>query len=93
MSELLEYTKTDPPPQDSLEVLATEGYLRALNNIFERTLLGKKTRIFQPDGTGMLRLDKGFSYFQDWAQEIVDGGVFESGVDSKQFIAWQVCDN
>ena len=89
----MEYAKTDPPPKDSLEVLATEGYLRALNNIFEKTLLGKKTRIFQPDGTGMLRLDKGFSYFREWAQELVDSGAFVSGVDSRQFIAWQVCDN
>ena len=39
--------KTDPPPQDSLEVLATEDYLRALNDVFESTLLGKKIRIFQ----------------------------------------------
>ena len=78
----MEYAKTDPPSQDSLEVLAAEGYLRALNNIFERTLLGKKTRIFQQDGTGMQRLDKGFSYFREWAQELVDIGVFESGVDS-----------
>ena len=47
MSELPEYAKMDPSPEDSCEVLATESYLRALNNIFERTLLGKKTRIFQ----------------------------------------------
>ena len=32
----MEYAKTDPSPLDSLEVLAAEGYLRALNNIFER---------------------------------------------------------
>ena len=93
MSELLEYAKAQPPPQDSLEVLATEGYLRALNNIFERTLLGRKTRIFQSDGTSMQRLDKGFSYFQEWAKELVEGGVLNNSVDSTQFIAWQVCVN
>ena len=86
----MEYAKTDPPPHDSLGVLATEAYLRALNNIFERTLLGRKSSIFQPDGSSMQRLDQGFSYFQEWAQEHVDGGAFESGVDSKQFITWQV---
>ena len=89
----MEYAKTDPPPHDSLEVLATEGYLRALNNIFERTLLGKKTRIFQVGGTGLQRLEKGFSYFQEWVLELLDNGVFDTGVDSKYFIAWQVCFN
>ena len=92
MSDLLEYAKMDPPPEDSCEVLATESYLRALNNIFERTLLGKKTRIFQPDGSSMQRLEKGFSYFLEWADELVINGEFESGVDSKKFIAWQVRD-
>ena len=94
MSELLEYAKMDPPPEDSHEVLATESYLRALNNIFERTLLGKKTRIFQPDGSSMQRLENGFSYFLEWADELVVNGEFESGVDSKKFIACQVrgCD-
>ena len=90
LSELLEYAKIDPPPQDSLEVLATEGYLRALNNIYAPW---KETCIFQPGGTGMQRLDKGFSYFQEWAQELVDSGAFESGVDRKLFITWQVCVN
>jgi hypothetical protein len=91
MSELLEYAKMHPPPEDSHEVLATESYLRALNNIFERTLLGKKTRIFQPDGSSMQRLEKGFSYFREWADELVEKGEFDSGVESKKFIAWQVC--
>lgn len=90
MSELLEHANMDPPPEDGREALATESYLRALNNMFERTLLGKKTRIFQSDGTGMQRLEKGFSYFQQWADELVESGEFESGVDSRKFIAWQV---
>ena len=90
MSELLEYAKTDPPPDDSFEVLATEHYLRALNNMFERTLLGKKTRLFQSNGSGMQRLESGFSFFQEWADELVADGEFDSGVDSKKFISWQV---
>lgn len=42
----------------------------------------------------MQRLEKGFSYFLEWADELVINGKFESGVDSKKFIAWQVrgCD-
>ena len=90
MSELQEYATVDPPPMDSKETLATVDYLAALNNIFERTLLGNKTRIFRHHGTGMQRLEKGFSYFREWAEELVEGGAFDSGVDSKQFLAWQV---
>ena len=56
-SELLEYANMHPTPEDCLEVIATEKYLAALNNIFEKTLLGRKTRIFQPDGTSIQRLD------------------------------------
>ena len=93
LSELLEYARADPPPQDSLEVLATEGYLRSLNNIFERTLLGRKTRICQSDGTSIQRLDKGYSYFEEWAQELIENGAFDNSVDSTHFIAWQVSAN
>lgn len=90
MSELLEYhSQLNPLPVNS-SVLATENYLRALNNIFERTLLGNKTRIFASEGTAMKRLDEGFSYFVKWAQEIYDKKGFVNSVDNKQFISWQV---
>ena len=61
---------THPAPEDHLQVLATEEYLVTLNKIFEKTLLGTKTRIFQPDGTGIQRLNQGFSYFKEWAEEL-----------------------
>ena len=93
MSELLKYANTNPPPSDSLAVLATERYLRALNDIFERTLLGKKTRIFRVDGAGMQRLNKGFVYFKECAEELIKNDKFQTGMDSKQFIAWQVRKN
>ena len=38
----------------------------------------------------MQRLQKGFSYFADWGQEIFKNGGFDSGVDNKHFISWQV---
>ena len=66
-------------------------YLKALNNIFERTLLGRKTRVFKPDGLSIQRLNQGFSFFEEWAEELVVNGSFECGVDSKEFISWQVC--
>lgn len=71
-------------------MLATAKYLNALNSLFERTLLGSKTRFFHAEGTGIQRLDEGFQYFRDWAEELVSSGEFGDGVESKKFIAWQV---
>ena len=59
-------------------------------NIFEKTLLGKKTRIFCAKGRGIQRLDEGFAYFREWADGLVKCGSFNGGVDSKDFIALQV---
>ena len=86
----MEYATTNPPPVDHLQVLATVKYLSALNNIFEKTLLGKKTRIFCAEGRSIQRLDEGFAYFRGWADELVNSGNFNGGVDSKDFIAWKV---
>ena len=55
------------------------------------TLLGSKTRFFCAEGTGIQRLNEGFQFFWDWAEELVVSGAFHDGVDSKKFIAWQVC--
>lgn len=91
ISELREYaTSSHTPPEDQLTVQATEKYLAALNNIFERTLLGNKTRIFKPDGLSIQRLDQGFSFFEEWAEELIVDGSFGSGVDCRNFISWQV---
>ena len=79
-----------PPPPDSSNVLATERYLRALNSIFERTLLGNHTRFFRTNGTGMQHLEEGFSYFEEWAREVADNKGFDNGINCKQFISWQV---
>ena len=38
----------------------------------------------------MQPLEKGFSYFQQWADELVESGEFKSGMDSRKFISWQV---
>ena len=91
LSELLEYANTDPPPQDQQQVLATEQYLAALNKIFEKTLLGTKTKIFNPQGLAIQRLNEGFSYFEEWAEKLDSDGCFEDVVDCKSFISWQVC--
>ena len=88
ISELREYASSSlAPPED---VNATVSYLSALNSIFERTILGRKTRIFKPDGLGIQRLNQGFSYFEEWAEELVKAGRFECGVECKDFLSWQV---
>lgn len=89
MSELLEFATYSLSP-DRAEVLAVAKYLSALNNIFERTIIGTKTRIFDAEGTGIQRLNEGYKYFTEWAEELTEAGEFNSGVDSKQFISWQV---
>ena len=78
------------PPKDHLQVLATVKYPSALNNIFEKTLLGRKTRIFCAKGRSIQRLDEGFAYFREWADGLVKCGSFNGGVDSNDFIALQV---
>ena len=85
LSELLEFASMDPTPPEINSILATEGYLRGLNDIFERTLLGRRTRIFQPEGTAMQHLQKGFSFFKEWAEELIESGVFQAGVESRKF--------
>ena len=80
ISELREYAALRP---ERAKVLATVKYLSAIN-IFERTLLGTKTRIFKPEGTGMQCLDEGFTYFREWAEDLISSGEFDRGVDSKQ---------
>ena len=77
----------NPLAQDRSRVLATTEYLTALNDIFERTILGSKVRIFQHDGTAMQHLGGGYAYFKEWAEEL---GIFDDRVDSKQFLSWQV---
>ena len=74
---------TDIPSDERAEVLATVEYLTALNSIFELTLLGNKTHtcIFKPDGFA-IRLDKGFVFFKEWADDLITMGEFSSGVDS-----------
>lgn len=87
----MEYAANNSSASDRLEVLVCTQYLCALNDIFERTLLGKKTRFFSPSGTGMQHLDDGFAFFKQWCEELRSSGEFDSGVDSKHFLSWQVC--
>ena len=90
VSEPLEFATTHPNDPDRAEILATTKYLSALNDIFERTLLGTKVRIFNQEGTAIQRLGEGFAYFEEWAEELIDSGMFDNGVSTESFLSWQV---
>lgn len=87
ISELTEHAMSTSASKD----FASAKYLTALNDIFERTILGNKTRIFQPGGYAMQRLEDGFSYFKEWSLELKTLGCFDNGVECKLFLSWQVC--
>ena len=63
----------------------TISYLSDLNNLFERSIIEKKVRVFNVNGTTMQRMSEGFNFFADWARE---------NDDNKSLLAWQVsqCD-
>ena len=83
LAELKEYARSDPKPQDAQEVELVISYLEALNNIFERSILGNKVRVFDANGTTLQRME-GFTFFSKWAKENKDDE------DRKSFLAWQV---
>ena len=86
----MEYASSCESGSVRAEVLATVKYLSALNSIFEQTLLGSSVCVFDSSGTTIQRLDEGFEYFEEWAAELIDSGVFDEGVSSEQFLSWQV---
>lgn len=90
MSELLEFATANPQDPDRAEILATVKYLSALNDIFERTMLGNQVRIFYHGGPAIQRLNEGFAYFEEWAEELIDSGAFNNGVSTESFLSWQV---
>ena len=85
MAELKEYACCEDIPADAASVELTISYLSALNNLFERSIIGKKVRVFNVNGTTMQRMSEGFNFFADWAKE---------NDDNKSFLVWQVsqCD-
>ena len=71
-----------PTPEDAESVKLVIAYLQALNNIFEKSILGKRVRVFSAEGTTIKRIDEGFQFFDTWAKEIED--------DKRSFLSWQV---
>lgn len=85
LSELKEYARSDPKPDDAPSVELTIAYLEALNGLFEKSILGQKVRVFDPNGSTIERMEISFDFFAQWAKEKADDEV-----DSKQFLSWQV---
>ena len=85
LSELKEYARSDPKPDDASSVELTIAYLEALNGLFEKSILGQRVRIFDSSGSTIQRMASSFNFFAQWAKERP-----LDEVDSKQFLSWQV---
>ena len=59
-------------------------YLSSLNNLFERSLLGQKVRVFDPHGTTIQRMDTAYQFFVQWACKEYPNG------EPEEFLSWQV---
>lgn len=87
IAELKEYAESKPAPQDAASVKQTILYLSALNNLFERSLLGQKVRVFNAEGSTIQRMEKAFQFFASWAEK-----QQTNKEDKKSFLAWQTWD-
>ena len=84
LAGLKEYVCGIPVPRDAPKVELTIRYLTALNNLFERSLLGKHVRVFEVQGSTIQRMQSGYQFFVDWAKKQEPNG------DPSKFLAWQV---
>lgn len=84
LAELREHARQQPPPEDASSVELVIDYLSSLNNLFERSLLGRHVRIFDPHGSTIQRIDSGYHFFVQWACKQYPNG------DPTKFLSWQV---
>ncbi len=84
LAELKEYARAIEKPSDSDAVELAISYLEALNKIFEKSIIGKHVRVFSPKGFTIQRMEDGFQFFVDWANQN------RKNKDKKSFLAWQV---
>ena len=73
MSELKEHAHCHPG--DDAAVKMVIKYLQALNNMFERGILGNKVRVFDVNGSTIQRMENGFNFFSQWMDELVSQGI------------------
>ena len=87
LAELREYVHNNPKASDAPAVTHTIAYLEALNKIFEKSMLGVKVQVFEPNGSTLQRIDEGYQFFVRWAEEIKSR---EEDEEKPPFLAWQV---
>ena len=76
ITELQEYAEGRPAPYDSKQVQLTIKYLKALNSLFERGVLGKMAYINSVEKNPVLRnMDQGFDFFLKWWTEKKSQGI------------------
>ena len=76
IAELKEYTRAEPLPSDSKKVEMAIEYLSVLKLFFEQGLLGDKVRVFDPCGTTMQRMERGFNFYSNWMNELISKGYW-----------------
>ena len=59
LSELKEYARSDPLPDDAPSVEMVISYLEALNGLFEKSILGQRVRIFDSSGSTIQSFSRG----------------------------------
>ena len=59
---------------DSASVRTVVKYLKALNSLFELSLLGKYVRIFKTNGNTLQRMEDGFKFFKTWCEDAIENG-------------------
>ena len=84
LAELREHARQQPPADDDSSVELVIDYLSSLNNLFERSILGRHVRIFDPHGSTSQRMDCGYQFFMQWACKQYPNG------DAEKFLAWEV---
>lgn len=73
----MEYARADPKPDDPAAVEKVISYLEAMNSFFEMGLLGTKVRVFDPEGKTLQRMEKGFTFFRQWIEDLFSKGTLE----------------
>ena len=74
ISELEEHLKSSCISDHVNGIEFVIEYLKALNSLFELSLLGKQVRIFQTNGSTLQRMEKGFNFFKNWCEDAIEKG-------------------
>ena len=73
LTELYSYVNQIPPPADAPSVKCTLKYLTACSQLFEQGFLSHK-RVSIKEREVLVNIEKGFCFFSEWLQSIIDEG-------------------